>query len=126
MLVVLSQSIENRICVGEVINCINLQLISSFDVFKVGDSHLRLVGLVGKLLHLLLDCVHPEADQYAGYHHFYTDPANLRLVFVSYFSIIFAIWTASILAIGSIFLKTNRLLQEVTEVSECSQGYPLT
>ena len=82
MLVVLSQSIENRICVGEDINCINLQLISSFDVFKVGNSHLRLVGLVGELLHLLLDCVHPEAGQYAGCHHFYTDPANLMGVFV--------------------------------------------
>ena len=57
-------------------NDINLQLIGSFDVFKVGDSHLRLVGLVGKLLHLLLDCVHPEAEAV---------PANLRGVFVSYF-----------------------------------------
>ena len=86
MLVVLSQSIENRICVGEDINCINLQLISSFDVLKVGDSHLRLVGLVGQLLHLLLDCVHPEAEAVNMLVIIISIlPANLRGVFVSYF-----------------------------------------
>ena len=56
----------------------NLQLIGSFDVFKVGDSHLRLVRLVGQLLHLLLDRVHPEGDHGGDHRHgdIYSDFAN--------------------------------------------------
>ena len=62
MLVNKGESLENEISFVEYINDSDLQLIGSFDVFKVCDSHLRFICLIRQLLHLLLDRVHPEAD----------------------------------------------------------------
>ena len=96
----------------------NLQLIGGFDVFKVGDSHLRLVRLVRQLLHLLLDCVHPEAD-HGGHDDVDTDlKMNIKKVFfLSYFQ-----YGSNMDCIhsDSDYNKTRRL-HEVTEFSECCQ-----